>query len=920
MSHPSDSGHRVHSFIDHVGQSIPDTKVVPPRGARRLVPREQLMARLLDARRQRCVVIQGPAGSGKTSTLLAWRRELLPLNFDVAWLSLMGEDNELTRFGDCLLASLAEVDPEMVREASLLLGRNSDDLSVEHWVITLAQGIAGRRPVRDLVLMIDDLHHLDEPRAIQILQWLLEYAPPHFHLVLGTRHPVPLPQALARLRSLGALGEFDLRDLRFTVEECERFLREQLGRIERQEAERLHALTDGWVAGLQLFALDLKAKQGGSFEPVEMRDANAFAGYFEREVLVRLAADDLALLSTVSICNRFCASLCATLLGVPQTVPRIMNRLARLDTGDLFITQVKSHDRETWYRLHPLLREVLRRRLVQQGPEPRVLHAAARDWFYSHGHVDEAVRHAVQAGNPQAAADIIEACADELLSRGNLAQLSGLLQRMPPEELDQRLGLRILMAHLQLYARKFSELRKNLAHLESCRQRLLPEQQHALTLLYAEQALHLDDSQAMERLAPALEAIPPDVGDFIHTGRAINLAWLAMYQGRFEEARSILEESDRPAGSPRRSLMARCLGGMTHALEGRLSEAEHIFRDALDEAEYQGAGYLIVAGMAAGLLAISLYEQNQCGAALQLLEPRIGLLERISIPDTVLQVLCIRSEALWQMGREDEADACVDRLDAYASRDGLKRLQTYALFLRLRHRLLRGQVEQAAAVLARLDELVADSASMMQGMAMEVAMLVERTRVMLELARQDWPRAIERAVVAINASEAQGRWRRAACLRLQLALAKRGAGNQDEAAAETIEALRLGHRLGLQRSLLDVAPEVLDLLRELRARAGLDPVLDRYTERLLLASEGAHAPSTEEGAAAPLGGLRQREIEVLELVAQALPNKKIARILNVSPETVKWHLKNIFQKLGVNSRDEAIASLRNLKAGNPPRD
>ncbi|MCY1498362.1 Serine/threonine-protein kinase PknK [compost metagenome] len=911
MSQLSKSGRGAYPASEHFVQSIADTKVVPPRGARRLVPREQLMARLLEARRQRCVVIQGPAGAGKTSTLLAWRSELLKLNFDVAWLSLAAEDNELTRFSNCLLVSLAEVDSGMVRDASILLGRDSDELAIENWVVTLAQGIAQRRPARDMVLMIDDLQHLEEPRILQILQWLLEYAPPQLHLVLGSRLPVPLPMSLARLRSQGQLGEFDLRDLRFSLEETNRYLCEQLGSIDRHAAERLHELTDGWIAGLQLFALDLKTRQGGAFVPVEIRDPGTFAGYFEREVLARLEGEDLRLLTGASICNRFCASLCASLLGTPRNVPRIVNRLARLDSDNLFITPVKSHDRETWYRLHPLLREVLRARLVQQGPEPRDLHAVARDWFDAHGHVDEAVRHAVLAGDPEAAAGIIEACAEELLARGNIGQLTGLLHRMPVEELDQRLGLRILMAHLQLYARNFAGLERNLEHLQANRERLRPEQRHALTLLHAARALHLDDSEAMRAIFPALQAIPADVDDLTHTGRSVHLAWMHMHFRQFAEARAVLEEGDRPGGSPRRSLIGRCLGGMSLALEGHLTQAEHVFREALAEAEEQGSGYLIVAGLAAGLLATALYEQDQCEAVCQLLEPRIRLLEHTSAPDTVLQVLANLSEALWRLGRHAQADACVERLHDYAAQDGMHRLVAYALFLRMRHLLLDGEPEQAAAVLAAIEALDAGR----HGAAVDIAELVDRSWLTMALHQGNWQGASERAAAAIARAEADGRWRVVACLWLQRALAERGAGRHERATAHLGEALRLGRRLGLLRSLLDIAPQVREMLAELRERGELEPVLGIYVQRLLAVDEDdAGKPAAELEPAELLGGLRSRELEVLELVAQAMPNKKIAKVLNLSPETVKWHLKNIYLKLGVGGRAEAIARLRDLKA------
>ena len=145
-------------------QSVAQTRLIPPRGARQLMPRETLMKRLLDARRQRCVVIQGPAGSAKTSVLLAWRQALLTLDFDVAWLSLSPEDDDLVSFFSGLLGSLAAVDEAIGRETGLLVGRAGEESAAEHWVITLVRGIAERK--RDLVLMLDDAHFLKDPRVV----------------------------------------------------------------------------------------------------------------------------------------------------------------------------------------------------------------------------------------------------------------------------------------------------------------------------------------------------------------------------------------------------------------------------------------------------------------------------------------------------------------------------------------------------------------------------------------------------------------------------------------------------------------------------------------------------------------------------------------------------------------------------------
>jgi LuxR family maltose regulon positive regulatory protein len=469
-------------------QPVAGAKLLPPRHVRKLLPRERLMNRLLDARRQRCVVVQGQAGAGKTSTLMAWRKALISLGFDVSWLALSTEDNEPTRFFDCLLASLAEVDPGVARDAAMQVGGGQDDDAIEQWVIALVEALGPRE--RELVLMIDDLHHITDARIYRALQRLLDYAPAHLHLAFSSRSALPL--ALEALRAQGMLTEIDMRDLRFTAEESARFLEEQLGAIAPRDAAALHELTDGWVAGLQLFAVDLRARRTGEYPLTKVRDPRTFAAFFEREVLGLLAPDDLALLTRMSTCHRFCADLCTAMPGETETASRIADRLARLESDNLFITQVDSQDREVWYRIHPLLRETLLAGLepdkgdvdiahdgtdganaadVDQEPGAcargvaRELHAAAWRWFDRRGHLDDAVYHAVRAGDAAAAATMVEGCGHALLKRGELPQLLALVRRLPDAQVYSRFGLLALVSFLQLYMRDVDGLRRSLAHL-----------------------------------------------------------------------------------------------------------------------------------------------------------------------------------------------------------------------------------------------------------------------------------------------------------------------------------------------------------------------------------------------------------------------------------------------------------------------
>lgn len=925
-------------------QPVASAKLLPPRHARKLLPRERLMNRLLDARRQRCVVIQGQAGAGKTCTLVAWRKALISLGFDVSWLALAAEDNEPTRFFDCLLASLAEIDPGMAREAAVQIGGAHDDDAIEQWVIALVQTLASRE--RELVLMIDDLHHITDARIYRALQCLLDYAPAHLHLALSSRSALPL--ALEALRAQGLLTEIDMRDLRFTAEESLRFLEEQLGTIAPRDAAALHELTDGWVAGLQLFAVDLRARRGAGYPLTKVRDPRAFAAFFEREVLGLLAPDDLALLTRMATCHRFCADLCAAMPGEAETPSRIGDRLARLESDNLFITQVDSLDSDVWYRIHPLLRETLLARLEpakndmadlsdsdaaqaanktvaadgtnspgdDHGPcahgAARELHAAAWRWFDRRGHVDDAVYHAVRAGDADAAATMVEECGHALLKRGELPQLLALVRRLPRQQHYSRFGLLALVSFLQLYMRDVDGLRRSLEHLEPLCDRTNAVQQYIVCLLRAGRAVQVDDPDSVLGMLPALWAIPPEADDLWWTARRNVLSWLFILRGEYDEARRLQDDTERRSSVPRSSLFGRYITAMSLVMEGEIKRAGRHAREVLRESERQGVTFLGLTCMAAGLLADILYELNDPEGACHLLEPRIGMLERVSLPDVVLRALTLLSNAHWLAGRRAQASACLDRLAMYAARNNLDRLQAEALTLRLRRHLQQAETERANTVFREVQQLARRHAGETGTVSRQVALAAARAEVEMSLYTQDYAAAAAR-LEGLLAREAGAKPLRIAALWLQLALARQATGNTRGARPAFLSAMRAGHEAGLIRTLLDVTGGAPQVFLELAGKVIDEPVLAFYARRLQAAaavSDAAVSPPAEE--AAPIALLSEREREILGLLAQAMSNKKIASVLNVSPETVKWHLKNIYAKLGVNGRGRAAARLRDI--------
>ena len=306
----------------------------------------------------------------------------------------------------------------------------------------------------------------------------------------------------------------------------------------------------------------------------------------------------------------------------------------------------------------------------------------------------------------------------------------------------------------------------------------------------------------------------------------------------------------------------------------------------------------------------------------------MDIIERIWLPDIVMRALLILTGAYLAEHRHLDAYASLDRLEDYAVTNDLERLRAHLLCARVQLSLRTGEVNLAEASLQRLDAMIQrypDSAN--DGMTFDIWLCWLRARTERDLHQNAFDAARERLELAVKLCVTRGRVRRSVSLRLQLALAEQGCCRLEAARASLLAALQDGHRLGLVRTLLDVSPQLTSMLRDLLASDTLDPVIALYARRLLDAA--AHAPSGHQPAApapnpapkritVPLSALSGRERDILEMVAQAMPNKKIARALNITPETVKWHLKNVFSKLGVSGRDEAAERLRNLKSDAGP--
>lgn len=891
------------------------------------------------------MLVQGPAGCCKTTLALQWRAQAVGHGQDVAWLTVApGDDSESLL--DNLFACLDGVDPAIAREAAFLYNRDNDSRHPEPMAIALLRGLAGHS--RDILLLIDDYHLIADARAHQLVQMLLDFALPHLHLAFLTRAAPPL--SLARLRDNGALLEFDFRDLRFSFSEAEALPRSQHADLRKGDARILYDLTDGWVAGLRLVALTLRSGPPGAAlrarDPVQ--NARDFSAYFEREVLCRLPAADVQAMACLAAAARFNQPLYAALLGADRS-QAVLGRLLR---DNLFLTLEagsgrdsgpaggngadregdrdggrdggrdagRDGGREPWYRFHPLFRELLAKRFdALPAAERQRTHALLSTWFGRRLWLREAVHHGVAAGAFDEAADWLGQQAQALFLRGDLRRLVRAVAELPRAVTRGRTSLRLWVAWSQWCYRQLGACRETLAELKATISAADAARHNHLTLLEGSLAIQTDDTQAAERLLPAVAAMAPARDAILVGGRRNMLGWFHLQRLDFERARQglsgprqTLDNGQVLLDSAFGALVGDGLRGLSHFREGDMRQAERLLRETLREAEATLGPYCEGAVNAAALLSPVLYEIGDLDGLRALLDPRMGLIERVGLPDAVVYASIARCRLLRREGSLHEALAEIERLDDLAKRRQLDRLLSFALAERMAVHLALGDDPGAQDALALLRFAAQRQAARTSAAALEVGWRADSARAQWLASRGRDQDALDTLQALLVGGGFSAQRRLCTQLVARIALLQGRLGRDDVALDGMVDAWQQAQRLGLVRSLLDLGDDALAWGERAAGAGRLDAAACFHVERVRRHAGAPATPVAPAAAAAAYEPLSERDIAIVRALAAALPNKRIGQALGISPETVKWHLKNVYTKLGVYGRDGAVLRAQGL--------
>jgi LuxR family maltose regulon positive regulatory protein len=892
------------------------TKLHIPRSRPGFVARPRLAERLAEGTTRELVLVCTPAGFGKTTLLADWARQG---ERPVAWLSLDEADNDPVRFWRHVAAALDGARPGVASPvAGLLQGQQS--ASFQAVAATLVNELAG---VADaVVLVLDDYHLIQAQPVHQSLGFLLEHLPASLRLVLASRADPPLP--LARLRARGQLAELRERDLRFTPEEAAELLRTAVG-FELPEAAvaALGDRTEGWVAGLQLAALSLRGRGDITAFVEEFSGSHRYVlDYLAEEVLDRQPEPLRAFLLETSVLGRLSGPLCDAVCGRRDS----QALLEQIERANLFLVPLDEVRR--WWRYHHLFADLLRARLQQERPD-RVpeLDRAAAAWSEQHGLVDDAIRHALDAGDAVWAARLTERHFDDLLRRSEDATLHRWLEALPAEVVRSRPRLCLAQALWAWIGGRLEAVEPLLAEAERAFPAVAEEPYEpsvgratslvanvpgAIAMVRAGLACWQGDADRATRFGRQALADLTDadrtLGSFARWYLAV-AEWLRGRLAEAEQALAGLVAEQRGAGE---RLFARlCYDlGLVQRAQGRLGAALGTYRLALEAAG--GAARLPPAGMALVGLAGVLYERGELEAARDRATEGVGLWRQVSYGLPLVAGLATLARIRQAQGDQAGAVEAIAEAERVQLSPSVVALFNPVPALRARLALARGEVAEAA-------RWVQD-----RGLGPDDEPSYPREGEYLVLARVLLAEhAPDRALGLLerlhHLAVAQGRTGSVIEVRALQALALHASGDKAGALAALAEALTLAAPEGWLRVFVDEGVAMATVLGELltTSQAVAVRVPPAFLERLLEAFEQAGLaalPHSRRGAALPglVAALSARELEVLGLLAAGKSNPAIAEELVVSLDTVKRHVTHILEKLGAANRTQAVTRSREL--------
>jgi LuxR family maltose regulon positive regulatory protein len=875
------------------------TKIsIPPLRENRVL-RPRLLDRLNAGLSRKLTLVSSPAGFGKT-TLLS---EFAAISdFPVAWYSIDTEDNDTIRFLAYLIGALGAIEPGFGESISRSVQTPKPE-KIDTLLTVLINEIILDLP--SFVLILDDYHLIENPAIHQVMTYLLEHLPEKMHIMIATRADPDLQ--LSRLRARDQLIEIRERDLRFTDQETAEFLsgvmdldlgEEQLAAMEKR--------TEGWAAGLQLAALSLHEQADQEDFIRTFTGSNRYIlDYLGQEVLVNQTQEVRDFLLRTAILERLCAPLCESLTGSMDS----QGILEYLETNHLFILPLDQE--RTWYRYHRLFQDYLLKSLVGSQPDLIAdLHLEASLWFEAQGYIDEAIDHALKAGDHQRAVDLIEATAESRLMRSESSTLIRWIGALPEEEISSRPSLCLIKAWaLMLRGGPVEDIDQCLTIIEKARV-ADPMLGSAFALRAFQASMKGDAQTALDLSQRALELLPDD-DIFTRSMVADNLGIVHLMLGDFNAAIVSFKQAaqiSHQAGNIMIEVGALCNMAGIWMLQGQLKRAWSANEQALELATTANRRRLPVAGKALLGLGEIAREWNDLDAAAGYLTEGLELFSLFGELGSVLAHVSIahikadRGDLVGAQEIVDHARQLAIEFEASMMDDQLVDAYQVQLWIQ------QGRLEQAVRWINEneLEKRLIDNVDQSRFDPIWEIHSQTLSRVYLSQGKHDL--ALQVIEPILKLAEANQRLRTVVKILAMQAVIFHSKGERESALQVLEGALKLAEPEGFVRTFLDEGEPMVQLLNK-AVSMGVYPI---YAKQLLAAHQkgipaGKLIKINRERKIELVEPLSEREVEVLHLIAKGLSNQEIAGQLHISLSTAKGHTSNIYGKLGVHKRTQAVS-------------
>ena len=847
--------------------SVPSHKLMPPRLGGGIAMRDALLARLHEARHAALVVLAASPGYGKTTLLAQWRQQLVGARARVGWLSLGPELDAPARLCAAIEASVASV-------VSVIQG----DVSPSPRHDSTEALIAALAAVPDeLYLMLDGAEYLRDTGAWAVLQALIDARLPRLHLALATRCRPAL--RLGQLGAEGVVVELDDESLAFTLAETRACLPPESGQA---ASVRLLEATRGWPAGVRMLAGGRAADESRA----------ALDAYWTEVVAPGLSAGQARLLRWLAWLDRWTPELAADVTGVPRAA-----ECARSLVGQgIFIGPARAH--AGWHTLHPLFADWLRRSMPLAGADRLALHRRAVAAWLRVGSSGEALDHAMRADDAGLVAHVVREAMPAMPALSQLRALPVWIDQAGIERVVDEPAMLLAAAWACTVAARLDEAERWLAMLAG-----RDDVAAQVVLIRASIAFQKDDPAAMDVWLARLggHALPHPSLEHIRAALAVRCGAM-LHRPEFPSV-------PRLEAAPHDELVAMAHGAaaLTMLMRGDARRAQAVGMPAARMAQQIHGRRSVSACVCAVPVAAALLEQDRAEEAAEMLACWLDLAHHSS-PDVMIVATLCQARLQWLAGDQHGARATLIEAQARAAGRGLIRVQVCLLAQRVLFAIQAGDLRHAGLLQDELDALAATlDASDMRAREVGTIAALSRVRVALSAGNPVGALAALEPVRSDNAG---------ALVLIDLLFARVNAAlDRPHLVVRHLEsALAAGLRLGLLRMLRDEPgiPALLDCVQP----SG-DAVRDNWLGRVRAAKDQLQQPAT----CLPMVRRRRRdgdpehltprERDIVALLEQSMSNKRIALVLNLSVDTVKWNLRQIYAKLGVSTRYEVILAVRN---------